>query len=115
MDSILAWNVRGLNRPNKQEDIKYFLNKQGLGITALLEIKIKKENISLVAERMFRGWSWTTNVEAHPKVCIWVAWRAQMYQLQVMHLTNQVIHCKVFNQQRQVCFYVTFVYGLNQG
>jgi len=27
MDSILTWNIRGLNSPNKQEDIKGGLSK----------------------------------------------------------------------------------------
>jgi len=25
MDKIISWNVRGMNAPNKQEDIKVFL------------------------------------------------------------------------------------------
>ncbi|KAJ8427987.1 hypothetical protein Cgig2_012075 [Carnegiea gigantea] len=39
MDNIIAWNVRGLNNPNKLEDIKVFLNKHEVGLVALLETK----------------------------------------------------------------------------
>ncbi|KAJ8420631.1 hypothetical protein Cgig2_015473 [Carnegiea gigantea] len=37
--NILAWNVRGLNRPNKQEDIKIFLHKHSIDLVALLGTK----------------------------------------------------------------------------
>ena len=55
MNNIITWNIRGLNSPNKQEDISGFLNKQNVGIVALLETKVKQQNITAVAYRMFGG------------------------------------------------------------
>jgi len=45
MDNILSWNVRSLNAPTKQEDVKRFLHAQGVKLVALLETKVKKENV----------------------------------------------------------------------
>ena len=56
MDNILVWNIRGLNSPNKQEDIQVFLNKERVGLVALLETKVKQENIAQVAGKVFGGW-----------------------------------------------------------
>jgi len=41
MDSIITWNITGLNSPNKQEDVKIFLHDQQVGLVALLETKVK--------------------------------------------------------------------------
>ena len=111
MDSFLAWNVRGLNRPNKREDIKCFLNKQDIVIVSLLETKVKKENIKGVADRLFRGWSWVTNVEANPDVRIW---QGKAYKIQVLSSSEQLIHCNANSQINSNSFFITFVYGLNQ-
>ena len=42
MDSILSWNVRGMNAPNKQEDIRIFLQQQQVGMIGFLEAKVKE-------------------------------------------------------------------------
>ena len=40
MDSILSWNVRGMNAPDKQEDICLFLQKHKVGMIGFLETKV---------------------------------------------------------------------------
>ena len=55
MDSMITWNIRGLNSPNKQEDIKDFLSKQQVGLVALLETNDKQKKIVEVATRLFTG------------------------------------------------------------
>lgn len=41
MDNILCWNVRGLNAPNKQNEVKLLCNKENIGLAGLLETKVK--------------------------------------------------------------------------
>ncbi|KAJ8427758.1 hypothetical protein Cgig2_006426 [Carnegiea gigantea] len=40
-----------LNNPNKQEEVKNFLNKQKVGMVAVLETKVKEQNKDAVAEQ----------------------------------------------------------------
>ena len=61
MHNIASWNVRGLNNPNKQEDVKLFLNKSKIGLVGLMETKVRKQNEMKVAQRLFGGWQWHTN------------------------------------------------------
>lgn len=75
MGNISSWNVRGLNWPNKQEDIKAFLQKCQIGLIGLLEIMVKEEKVLAVAARMFQGWEWHHNFNQSTKGCIWVAWK----------------------------------------
>ena len=58
MNRIYSWNVRGLNWPNKQEDIKIFLHEKKIGIIGLLETKVKERNVDKIASRLFQGWQW---------------------------------------------------------
>jgi len=52
VDNITSWNIRGLNGPNKQEDVKIFLNKTKIGLVGLVETKVKRENEEQVASRL---------------------------------------------------------------
>ena len=52
MDKILSWNMRGMNGPNKQEDVKIFLLQQQAGLVDFLETKIKAQNIAQVMGRI---------------------------------------------------------------
>lgn len=41
MDSILAWNVRGLNRVAKQQNVRKFISTHRIALFGLLETKVK--------------------------------------------------------------------------
>jgi len=110
---MLVWNIRGLNSSNKQEDIKLFLKKQGVGLVVLVETKVKKENISRVANKLFMGWRWYTNMDSNHEVRIWIVWREQDYQMQVMREREWIVHYKAIYNSTQKHFSISFVYGLN--
>ena len=38
MDKITSWNVRDMNGPNKQEDLKIFLTQHQIGLVGLLAV-----------------------------------------------------------------------------
>ena len=73
MESIVGWNIRGLNWPNKQVDINIYLNLNKVGLVSLFETKVKVENVDKVATRVFPGWSWHHNFPYNPKGRIWIA------------------------------------------
>jgi len=54
---ICSWNIRGLNGPNKQEDVKIFLHEKNIGLVGLLEIKVKEKNVEKVANKLLQGWN----------------------------------------------------------
>ena len=61
MANIMSWNIRGLNWPNKQEDVKIFLHSHHVGLVGLLETNIKEKNINSIAARTVPGWNWVHN------------------------------------------------------
>ena len=61
MDNIIAWNIRSLNWPNKQEDLKAFLHANKVGMIGLMKTKIKMTNDRTVAAKAFPGCRWDNN------------------------------------------------------
>jgi len=113
MDNIVSWNIRGLNWPNKQEDLKLFLHMNKIGLIGLMETKIRLENSNKVAARVFPQWRWENNSTPSVKGRVWVAWHPQIYDLQVLQKTDQLIHCHATQLSSMNKFYITFVYGMN--
>ena len=113
MDRICAWNVRGLNWPNKPEDLKLFLNKQHVGLMALLETKIKPGNFDSIAAKVAPGWCSSHNFHYNPNGRIWVTWKPSIFHVQTLDASDQYIHCRVQQFQPSTIFYLTIVYGHN--
>lgn len=67
MANILCWNIRRLNWPNKQEDVRLFLQTNQVGLVGLIETKVKEKNVSHIATRTFPGWEWLHNFSLNPK------------------------------------------------
>jgi len=65
---ILSWKVRGLNVPNKQIEVKILCNEEKVSLISLLETKIKSRKIEKLAESMFTGWKYVTNLRRHKMV-----------------------------------------------
>ena len=81
MSRLCSWNIRGLNWPNKQEDIKIFLHEKNIALVGLLETKVKEKNVEKVAKNIFHGWNWHHNFSLNAKGRIWVAWKPSLYSI----------------------------------
>jgi len=114
MDNIARWNIRGLNWPNKQEDVKIFSHDKGIGLVGLLETKIKEHNVQKEAVRIFPNWRWVHNFSLNPKGRIWLAWNPSSYHAHVLSVSDQMIHCKVSQISTSKMFYLSMIYGWNQ-
>lgn len=51
----MCWNVRGMNSPNKQKEIKLLCNAGNIGLVGLLETKVKVDIIDQLANKLFSG------------------------------------------------------------
>jgi len=112
MDRIYNWNIRGLNWPNKQEDVKIFLHEKQIGFIGLLETKVKENKVDKT-HNIFQGWSWHHNFTLCTKGRIWITWRPSCYSVKFISQTDQLIHWKVTQLSTMKGFYITFVYGAN--
>lgn len=75
MVNLLSWNIRGLNSPNKQKEIRLLCNEQEARLVGLLETKVKVNKIEGLANKLFGCWQYVTNLEHHYNSRIWITWR----------------------------------------
>ena len=113
MASIVSWNVRGLNWPNKQEDLKLFLHKNKVGLIDFLETKVKIPKVDIIANVLFPRWNWHHNFHNNPKGRIWLAWNPVVYHVDILFTTDQMIHGRVRQLHTNNSFIISVVYGMN--
>ena len=113
MDKIISWNVRGMNAPNKQEDIKVFLQQEQVGLVGFIETKVKESNIQMVMNRVCPNWHWVHNANSSEKGRIILSWKPSKYQFSMILKTDQLVHGEVYHLPTSKRFYLTMVYGRN--
>lgn len=113
MDRMLVWNI--LNRPNKHQAVKSFLQEQKVGLCCLPETKIKKDKFSEVYAAMFSQWCIATNFSTTKGGRICLAWLDSFFQVSILETHDQFIHTLVRNIALDIDFQCTFIYGMNDG
>lgn len=106
----MVWNVRGINDPGNQREVKDGVYKEGCDLIALLETRVKVHNSNTIVQNKFAGMRFINNYDEAPNGRIWIPWKQN---IQVVHLStiDQCITCRVTVQNRS--FVVSFVYAFN--
>lgn len=73
MNNILCWNVRGLNNPSKQDEMKKFILLNKIGLFCLVETKFN-QNFPHVYSRLCDGWCVSSNFSLAPGGRILIKW-----------------------------------------
>lgn len=89
MVNLLCRNVRGMNAPNKHKEVKILCNKVKAGIVGFVETKIQKNRIEKIADRLFGGWHYITNLESHYNGRLWLTWRQHYYSVVPISINTQ--------------------------
>ncbi|XP_062103443.1 uncharacterized protein LOC133814510 [Humulus lupulus] len=106
----MSWNVRGLNKLNKQKMVMEVCRMNKVGIVTLLETKIKGAKIKEIMSSTFFGWDFYSSEAVEGRIL--VIWRSNLVQLAVLQESDQFLHCQVrFSNKTDLC--LTFVYGSN--
>lgn len=66
-----------MNGPNKQEDLKIFLQQQEVGVMGFLEAKVKMQNVAHVMNKVCSNWQWIHNATQVEKGRVTVGWHPQ--------------------------------------
>ncbi|XP_074297012.1 uncharacterized protein LOC141627683 [Silene latifolia] len=109
------WNVRGLNSPNKQKYIKWFLQHHDIGLFGLLETKVKPSSLNRVRDSLCNGWCVSTNSQWHKGGRVWLLWKPHLYQIQFLEYNAQFIHVRVGELNSGGSFYLTLFSVLVKG
>ncbi|XP_056687882.1 uncharacterized protein [Spinacia oleracea] len=113
MDRVLAWNVRGLNSTQKQDEVKHFIQKYAVGLVGILEHKVKLSNLGRLYQRVFANWCFSRNSSFHDGGRIVIAWKSGCFHVNIVAASSQFVHCHVTPVSGMHSFYCTFVYAFN--
>lgn len=113
MIKLASWNVRGLNNPIKQAEIRKFIHANSLSLIGIVESKIRKENMDLSLKHCIPdGWDYVHNGNIGSVARIVVAWRKQGAVVSKLFTSDQMILLSVDIDMKS--FLVSVVYGSNQ-
>lgn len=98
----------------KQAFAKQLIADNRISILGLLETRVKQAKASKISKNICHSWNWAFNYDTHINGRIWVGWNPNIWNLDVIFVSSQVIHCKVQSVDLfSTTFLLSFVYGLN--
>lgn len=110
---ILSWNVRGLNRPHMQREIKDLIISSNPDILFILESRIRFNNLHAIGNDIFpRNWNNFSNATHTNSARIWVAWKQEI-DLAVIHSQAQLILCELNIPSVDTPLCLVAIYGFN--
>ncbi|XP_031282090.1 uncharacterized protein LOC116140622 [Pistacia vera] len=113
MIKLASWNVRGLNSPLKQKEVRHLISSNKIAICGILETRVREPNFEVTKSLTFGGWDVIHNYVCCPNGRIWVAWNPSLVRFEIIQSTNQAIHGKVVILESNYSFVSSFVYGSN--
>lgn len=106
------WNIRGLNKSNKQSVIQEWIRKNSFQFGCLIETKVKESKVEKVMNKIFGDWNIVSNYEFSRLGRIWVTWNKQT-KVQVVYKSGQLITCSIILHGETEEFWCSFIYALN--
>ncbi|GFZ07108.1 hypothetical protein Acr_19g0000450 [Actinidia rufa] len=110
---VARWNIRGMNKPLKQNGILEYTRKNKVDIMGILETKLKHQRTRDVVKHNFRRWATWDNFQQQPNGKIMIIWKADKVDLQILECSEQVIHCLAICKLTNSKFSISFVYAFN--
>jgi hypothetical protein len=91
---ILVWNVRGLNNPFKQREIRKMLRRLKISLFCLVETCVKFDKADAIKEFLVPGWDWFHNYSTHYLGRIWICWDLNALSISLISIHEQAISCR---------------------
>ena len=70
--NVACWNVRGLNSPLRQQEVRALVQENGIGLLGLVETRVSSDNSKVIMTNLLGGWYSINNYSNHPNGRIWV-------------------------------------------
>lgn len=90
-----SWNIRGLNDPLKQKEVRNWIREQKLSFCGLVETKVKAVNKEKILRSIAYQWEAVYNYDSSPRGRIRVCWDPSAVQVAVIGQSDQCMHCRV--------------------
>ncbi|XP_062100450.1 uncharacterized protein LOC133806354 [Humulus lupulus] len=109
--NMIGWNVRGMNKRDKQNVILSICKENKVGFGALFETKVKHEKLQEVFENNFHNWDYFSSPITSGRILVF--WQAKFVKVDILLEDPQLVHCRIRVSGQQKLFFATVVYGSN--
>ena len=92
MNSIVAWNVRGLKKSSKRQEVAKFITLNNIFLFRLLEMKVKRNKLGPLYQIICYNWCFT-HYMSDGKIIL--GWRSDHMSVSVLICSKQLIHIAV--------------------
>ncbi|XP_062109574.1 uncharacterized protein LOC133821078 [Humulus lupulus] len=89
----LGWNVRGINKREKQISLSKFCFVNKIGLGALLETKLRGDKVGKMMSSFFIGWNYYSGSASEGRILI--IWQHQVIFVEVLKESDQFVHISV--------------------
>ncbi|XP_019242537.1 PREDICTED: uncharacterized protein LOC109222666, partial [Nicotiana attenuata] len=110
---ICTWNIRGLNKPHKQKELRIFLQKNKIDILGCLEIRVKEKKAKNILYKVTKDWGYCHNYTEAENGRIWLVWRTNLI-VNIIQVHEQFIHYLVMDTVTGYRILLTVVYARNK-
>ena len=91
MIKLASWNIRGMNDPLKQKELRSLVRDHSLSVVCILETRVRSHNSVRIFNSILPGWELHHNYE-HSKIGrIWVCWNPRVVKIVDLLCTDQAI------------------------
>ncbi|XP_048492984.1 uncharacterized protein LOC104907175 [Beta vulgaris subsp. vulgaris] len=81
---------------------------------ALRPIKVKACHLGSLYQNVFKSWCFTSNIGYHTGGRVGLVWKPGVFSVNILHSTDQFIHCYVQPISGRTSFFCTFIYAYNE-
>ncbi|KAJ0442317.1 putative RNA-directed DNA polymerase [Helianthus annuus] len=114
MDSIASWNIRGLNHPLKQKEVRHVIKENNLKVCGILESHVQLDKLASVYSNLSKGWDWLSNGNLCRKgTRIIVGWNPRDVDVMLLSATDQVMHLQLVFKGVKKAMFCSMVYASN--
>lgn len=107
------WNIRGFNKPLKQNGVLDHTRKNKVVIMGILESKLKQQRMKDIVRKKFRRWRIADNFQNNPNGHILIIWKEDKVYLEILESSEQSIHCLATCKFSSNKFCISFIYAFN--
>ncbi|GKA99680.1 RNA-directed DNA polymerase, eukaryota, reverse transcriptase zinc-binding domain protein [Tanacetum coccineum] len=96
MYNIMLWNIRGLNRTPKQNEVHQVINEHNLKVCGIIESHVDIGKLDRVCAKVCKNWKWASNCSFYSKGSrIIIGWNDDGVDVMIMVCMNQAIPTQI--------------------
>lgn len=109
-----SWNIRGLNDPSKQVEVRKFILDNSLSLCGIVETTVRFQNLDGALRNCLpANWEYIRNVGSGLVGRAFCTWNPVFVKADLISSSDQQITCRINHVNTLHPFIVTLVYGLN--